>query len=197
MTIKQLIYPYIIIRKFLKQNRNFYLINYRALNSGKIILIDKPSFNQRTIISGSGIVEIGKNCSFGYKLGGNHFGGAIEFQPRYKKSKIEIGNNVSTNNNLFICSANKISIDDDCLIGNFVSIRDFDAHNIDPLKRNKLGEIGEVIIGKNVWLGNNVIILKNTKIGDNSIIAAGAVVSGIIEENVIAGGIPAKVIKRI
>lgn len=52
-----------------------------------------------------------------------------------------------------------------------------------------------MIIGKNVWIGNNVTILKNSEVGDNTIIAAGAVVSGKFPANVIIGGVPAKTIK--
>ena len=57
--------------------------------------------------------------------------------------------------------------------------------------------MGEVIIGNNVWLGSNVKVLKGVSIGDNSIISAGSVVTKSVPENVIAGGIPAKVIKDI
>jgi Serine acetyltransferase len=41
------------------------------------------------------------------------------------------------------------------------------------------------------------MILKNTKIGDNSIVAAGAVVSGNFPDNVIIGGVPAKIMKYL
>lgn len=40
-------------------------------------------------------------------------------------------------------------------------------------------------------------ILDGTVIGDNCIVAAGAVVSGVFPDNVIIGGIPAKIIKNI
>lgn len=40
----------------------------------------------------------------------------MTFQPRYKSSKIVIGSNVSTNNNIFICAANYIDIGDDTLV---------------------------------------------------------------------------------
>jgi len=96
-----------------------------------------------------------------------------------------------------ICAANYIEIGDNTLIGNFVSIRDHEAHGINPDKRREIGEIGEVIIEENVWIGNNVIILKNTCIGKNSIVAAGAVVAGKFPANVIIGGVPAKIIKSI
>ena len=42
---------------------------------------------------------------------------------------------------------------------------------------------GEVIIGKNVWIGANTVILRNTRIGDNAVIAAGSIVKGEVPAN--------------
>jgi len=177
----------------------FYFIFPNRLNllRNRIFYLTFPKINQFTICEGVGIVEIGENCSFGYKMGGFHRGGSIELQARYKDSLIRIGNNVSTNNNIMLCAANYIEIGDNTLIGQNVIIMDHEAHGIDPDKRRQIGEIGKVIIGKNTWLGNNVTILKNSEIGDNSIVATGAVVSGKFPANHIIGGIPAKIIKEI
>lgn len=54
----------------------------------------------------------------------------------------------------------------------------------------------DVMIGDNVWLGSHVVVLPGVRIGENTIIAAGAVVSKDIPANVIAGGVPAKIIKE-
>lgn len=180
-------------RKYL----NFILPNLVFLFSKRILYHKLPVCNQKMFITGKGVVEIGKGCVFGYKYGGFHRGGAIEIQPRYKKAKIKIGNNLWTNNNIFICAANYIEIGDNSLIGQYVTIMDHEAHGIDPLRRRELGKIGIVIIGKNVWIGNNVTILKNSEIGDNTIVATGAVVSGKFPKNSIIGGVPAKLIKHI
>lgn len=156
-----------------------------------------PDFQQRTIISGKGTVMIGEKCGFGYKIGGFWRNGCVEIQPRRKDAKINIGNSVHTNNNIFICALKYISIGDNTRIGQNVCIMDFEAHNTNPLERSKVGEIGTVEIAENVWIGNNVTILKNSKIGKNTIVATGAVVNGSFPENVIIGGIPAKIIKTL
>ena len=57
---------------------------------------------------------------------------------------------------------NKWKIGDKTLIGQYVTIMDFEAHGTDPAKRREIGTIGTVTIGKNVWIANNVIILKNS-----------------------------------
>lgn len=175
----------------------FILPNLAKIINKRVTFEKYPVCNQKMLITGAGSVSIGSKCSFGYKLGGNFYRGLIEIQPRYKQSRISIGNNVATNNNLVLCAANYIEIGDDTLIGQGVSMMDHEAHGMAPDKRRQLGEIGKVIIGKNVWLGNNVIILKNSEIGDNTIVAAGAVVSGIFPANVIIGGVPAKIIKNL
>jgi acetyltransferase-like isoleucine patch superfamily enzyme len=54
-----------------------------------------------------------------------------------------------------------------------------------------------VTVGNNVWLGFQVTILPGATIGDDTMIAAGAVVSGVIPPRVLAGGVPAKVKKSI
>ena len=52
-----------------------------------------------------------------------------------------------------------------------------------------------VVIKDNVWIGAGVTILKGVTIGQNSVIGAGSVVTTDIPDNVVAVGIPAKVVK--
>lgn len=176
---------------------NFIIPNLIGLKSRRLIYSTLPYCQQKTLCTGTGIVKIGSYCHFGFIYGGFHKKGCIEFQPRYKNALIKIGNNVATNNNIFICAASLIEIGDNTLIGQNVTIMDFEAHGVHPDKRRQLGEIGSVKIGKNVWIGNNVTILKNSEIGDNTIVATGAVVSGKFPSNTVIGGVPAKIIKTI
>jgi len=56
---------------------------------------------------------------------------------------------------------------------------------------------GPIVIGKNVWIGANATVVPSVTIGDGSVIAAGAVVTKDVPANVIVGGVPAKIIKKI
>ena len=52
-----------------------------------------------------------------------------------------------------------------------------------------------IVIGDNVYIGNNVILLPGVTIGNNVVIGAGAVVARSIPDNSVAVGVPARVIK--
>lgn len=121
-----------------------------------------------------------------------------ELQTRTKNSVINIGNNVLTNNNLKIIARGTVDIGDDCLIGENVTIMDHNAHGVKPSeRRTSAGTVKDAIIGKNVWIGNNVTILPGSKIGDNCILAIGCVVKGNIPANVIVQGNPGVIVKNL
>ncbi len=72
------------------------------------------------------------------------------------------------------------------------------GHAIDPIQRSKgIGTSKPITIKDNVWIGASSTILGGVTIGENSIIAAGSVVTKNIPSNVIAGGVPCKVIRNI
>ena len=48
-----------------------------------------------------------------------------------------------------------------------------------------------------VWLGGNVTVIGPCNIGDGVVVAAGAVVKGILEPFCVYAGVPGKIIKRI
>lgn len=53
----------------------------------------------------------------------------------------------------------------------------------------------KIIIGKDVWIGANCLITAGVTIGNGAVIAGGSVVTKNVQENVIVGGVPAKIIK--
>ena len=52
-----------------------------------------------------------------------------------------------------------------------------------------------IVVGNDVYFGNNVIVMPGVTIGNNVVIGAGAVVTRDIPDNSVAVGVPARVIK--
>lgn len=54
---------------------------------------------------------------------------------------------------------------------------------------------GQIVIGNEVWIGNNALILSGVSVGKGAIIAAGSVVTKNVDAYSIVGGNPAKLIR--
>ena len=67
-----------------------------------------------------------------------------------------------------------------------------DVQNITSAWDNK----GDIIIGNDVWIGYEAVILSGVTIGDGAIIGARAVVTKDVPPYTIAGGVPAKQIRK-
>lgn len=100
-------------------------------------------------------------------------------------------------------------------IGNFVSISSdvrfildgnhpMDTYTTYPLKSMLTGERaaedanskGDILIEDEVWVGHNVTFLSGVRVGRGAIIAAGSVVTKDIPDFTVAGGVPARLIRR-
>ena len=139
-------------------------------------------------------IIIGESCEFRSRPTSNPMG---VFCPcmlttREKGSTIKIGNNCGF-------SGVRIWADKSVIVGNHVRcganvlITDSDAHTDDP----RAGAVSPVVIEDNVWIGMNVMVLKGVHIGENTLIGAGSIVTSDIPANVVAAGIPCRVIKEI
>lgn len=100
-------------------------------------------------------------------------GGSLSIAPR-----------CTFNNNCMIASGQQINIDEGTIFGPNVVIvdHDHDFRNVDYILGGEY-KFDDIYIGKNVWIGANVVILKGTRIGDNSVIGAGCIIKGNVNEN--------------
>lgn len=122
------------------------------------------------------------------------------FQP-----SIEIGEDVSISERVHITCIEQIHIGKRVLIGSGVYIGDHQhgvysgaeqTHpDIAPACR-LLGGGGPVMIGDDVWIGDNAVIIGPVSIGRGSIIGANSVVRRDVPERTIAAGTPARELKR-
>ena len=188
-----------IKRKIISEIGKTYL-KIKGVKIGKnVTLYGFPRVN----LTNGGKITIGNNvalCSTceGNPLGVNH---RVILSAIYTESEIVIGNDTGMSGTT-ICAAKSVQIGSNCLIGANVTITDCDLHSVNPEGRRyntNVEEIGcaSVVVEDNVWLGINVIVLKGVVVGKNSVVAAGSVVTKSIPPNCIAGGNPARVLKRI
>ena len=114
---------------------------------------------------------------------------------------VKIGRNVFLGPGCWIDNTRPdlVELEDDVSLAGRVTIL---AHS-DPTEplRKILGPesrvFKKVTVKQGAWVTVNCVLLPGVTIGENSIIAAGSVVTKDIPANVIAGGVPAKIIKEI
>ncbi len=111
--------------------------------------------------------------------------------------RVSLGENFFANYNLTILAGNEVVFGDEVMIGPNCGIYAA-GHAFDITRRDAGLEYGLPIhIGNHVWIGGHVCIMSGVTIGDGSIIAAGSVVVKDIPSNVLAGGNPCRVIRKI
>lgn len=153
-----------------------------------------PCETQPVLYLGKGLINIDSSSVFGYSPSPFLYSGYCHIEARNIDSIIEIGSNNYFNNNFcVIAESGKIHIGSNCLVGVNVTIINSDFHPISICDRHaRGGRSKDVIIGDNVFIGNNVTILKGVHIGDNSVIANGSVVFNDVKDNTVVRGNPAE-----
>lgn len=189
--------PYLLNIVSRKVNRHFFTLLARltarwwGVHLGKgTSFVGRPRFVR---FPNSKIV-IGRNCRFNSSkdatvLGVNH---PCIISTSKAGAELIIGDGCGFTGVAIGC-VQKIILGENVRCGNNTMIMDTDWHWDDP----RIGLDTPVVIEDNVWLGINVTVLKGVTIGKNTVVAAGSIVSKSLPPNVIAGGIPAKVIRPL
>lgn len=113
---------------------------------------------------------------------------------------LRIGNGTSIGSGAVISAAHSIIVEEDVLMAQNVCIVDHIHKYADlgqPIKNQGIDKIAPVVIGRNTWIGQNVIILPGVSIGRHCVIGANSVVNRSIPDYSLAAGSPARVIKEI
>ncbi len=114
-------------------------------------------------------IVIGSNSHFGLR---NHLTAICE---------ITIGDNFLSGKNVLICD-------------NSHGYLDYNSLELQPINRQLVSK-GPIKIGRNVWVGDNVVILAGVTIGDGCVIGANSVVTKSFPPYSVIAGTPAKIIK--
>lgn len=193
------IYTYGMAQRFCAWGNLLYSLWIRSFigHVGESVIIDRPcslSGGGHRFITIGNDVHIQSHCILGcWVKYGN-----LPFSPT-----ITIGDRCDIGEYNHISACNKIIIGDGFLSGRFVYIGDnshgeFNSEHlsIPPSNRDLISK-GDIIIGRNVWVGDKVTIVAGVHLGDNVIVAANSVVTKDFPSNCLIGGVPAKILKQI
>ena len=164
--------------------------NKRNIQFGKNVTIEK-----RCDIDGyaQNKLEFGNNV----KIGAYSSISCTSHFSKYGKG-ISIGNNSACGRFTEFGAAGGIEIGDDVIMGSYISFHS-ENHNFSDTSRlireQGVSSIG-IKIGNNVWVGAKATFLDGSIVGNNCVVAAGAVVTSVFPDNVVIGGVPAKILKR-
>lgn len=108
-----------------------------------------------------------------------------------------IGDNSGVGAFSFFGCGGGVKIGKNVIMGQYISFH-AENHNYDrydiPIREQGVVRKG-ITIGDNCWVGSKVTFIDGVVVGSGCVIAAGSVVRGVIPDNSVIGGVPAKIIK--
>ncbi|HNP31932.1 MAG TPA: acyltransferase [Flavobacterium sp.] len=186
-----------LVRGYFKTGRKVFIgSDSKIMNPGNIIFGKSVTIGRLCILDGfsSEKIVLGdcvKIGAFSVLTSTSHFS-------KYGKG-LKMGNNSAIGDYTHFGAAGGIEIGDDVIMGSFISFHS-ENHNFSD-KSKLIREQGVtskgIKLGNNIWVGAKVTFLDGCIVGNNSVVAAGAVVNGIFPDNVVIGGVPAKILKTI
>ena len=104
------------------------------------------------------------------------------------KDNLDLGYKTDIGAFSYINAKNKVIIEDNVQIGSHCSI--YSLSTIDDKE-------GEVVLKNNCKIGTHSVVMPGVTVGENSIIGAFSFVTEDIPDNVVAFGVPAKVVRKL
>lgn len=142
----------------------------------------KSKLESRLLLrSGSAMLSRGGEISYGCDI------------ELFKDARLEIGSGFYANIGAEVICAESIKIGDGVTLGRHVTIRDTNGGHV--VNSQGYRDRAPVEIGDHVWLCEGVKVMPGVRIGSGTVVAAGAVVAKDMPANVLAAGVPAKVVR--
>ena len=110
---------------------------------------------------------------------------------------IIVGNNVGIGDFAHIGGSGGVTLGSDTICGPYLSIHPEEhlfSSESNLIRLQGVSRAG-VKVGANCWIGAKVTILDGAQVGNGCVIAAGSVVNGKFGDNLVLGGVPARVLK--
>lgn len=141
---------------------------------------------KRTALLKEMFAEIGEECYIEPPLHSNWGGGHVHF-----------GKKIYANFNLTLVDDTHIYVGNYTMFGPNVTVATAGHPILPELRRQGYQYNAPVHIGENCWIGAGVLIMPGITIGDNTVVGAGSVVTKNIPSNVVAVGVPCRMLREV
>ncbi|MEQ8584976.1 MAG: acyltransferase [Thalassobaculaceae bacterium] len=115
---------------------------------------------------------------------------------------LTVGSNVDIGWQTTIAVGRRVVVGDDVRIAGRAFLAGYPGHPLDPAARaagapDTEDQIGDIVLEDGVWLATGVTVGAGVTIGAGTVVAAGSVVTSDLPAGVLAGGVPARVIRTL
>lgn len=148
------------------------------------------------VVMGPLRIELGRNCRVS---GQTTFSGraADDAAP-----ELVVGDNVDIGWQTTIAVGRRVVLGDNVRIAGRAFLAGYPGHPLDAAARaagepDTPDQVGDVVLERDVWLATGVTVMAGVRIGRGTVVAAGSVVTKDLPAGVLAGGVPARVIRPI
>ena len=116
--------------------------------------------------------------------------------------RLTVGNNVDIGWQTTIAVGRRVDIGNNVRIAGRAFLAGYPGHPLNAAARaagapDTEDQIGDIVLEDDVWLATGVTVSAGVRIGRGTIVAAGSVVTSDLPSNVLAAGIPARVVRSL
>jgi acetyltransferase-like isoleucine patch superfamily enzyme len=116
--------------------------------------------------------------------------------------RLIVGRNCDIGWQTTIAVGRRIEIGDNVRIAGRAFLAGYPGHPLDPMDRaaglpDTEDQVGDIIIEDGVWLATGITVLAGVRIGRGTVVGAGSVVNRDLPPNVLAAGVPARVLRPL
>jgi acetyltransferase-like isoleucine patch superfamily enzyme len=116
--------------------------------------------------------------------------------------QLTVGSNVDIGWQTTIAVGSRVAIGDNVRIAGRAFLAGYPGHPLDAQARaagapDGDDQIGDIVLEDDVWLATGVTVSAGVRIGRGTVVAAGSVVTRDLPPNVLAAGVPARVVRRL
>lgn len=136
---------------------------------------------------------------------GSRVSGITTFSGRSSAAEtphLRIGSNVDVGWQCSIAVGSRVVLEDNVRLAGRCMLAGYPGHPLEARARaaglpETDDQVGEIVLEENVWLATDVKVMAGVRIGRNTVVAAGSVVTRDLPPNVLAAGVPAKIIREL